>query len=316
VKILVVVVRYKTPLSESPALLGLCSALSSQSDLAKNYTVMIWDNSPEEILNPQLPIPFLYEHSKINLGVSGAYNKASEYAAANAYPWMLLLDQDTKITPEFLSTMYRHSLNLLPKKEIAVIVPTVRCNDTAISPARRLFGRNRGYPAGECGIAPGEATSINSGCMMRIASLQTIGGFSADFWLDFSDEYVFHQFFVHGMKVWRAADVELGHELSIMDYDHLMTSGRCRNFAHAETAFNDIYHGRLENALLTLRIFVRAIKHWMKYRNSEFSQIAWTQFIYRLRVPRAERLARWHAESKKRATQQTCKVDEIGRTIS
>ena len=38
-KILAVVVRYQTPLSESVTLQGLCDALSSQPDLARCYTV-------------------------------------------------------------------------------------------------------------------------------------------------------------------------------------------------------------------------------------------------------------------------------------
>ena len=313
-KILAVVVRYKMPLSESPTLQGLYDVFSSQPDLARGYTVMIWDNSPEAIVNPQLSIPFLYQHSKVNLGVSGAYNGAMEYALEHGYPWLLLLDQDTKITNGFLLTMLRHSLDLLSRQEIAAIAPTVRVGRIAISPARRLFslsGRPRKYLAGECGIAPGEATPINSGCIMRVASLQTIGGFSLDFFLDYSDVYVFHQFFVHGMKVWRAADVEIEHDLSIMDYDRMMTPWRYRNFSYAETAFNDLYNGRIENAVQTLRLFARAIKQRMKYDNPEFSRIAWDQFMYRLRVPQAERIARWLTEGKKRAAQQAGRTGEM-----
>jgi GT2 family glycosyltransferase len=313
-KILAVVVRYKMPLSESPTLQGLYDVFSSQPDLARGYTVMIWDNSPEAIVNPQLSIPFLYQHSKVNLGVSGAYNGAMEYALEHGYPWLLLLDQDTKITNGFLLTMLRHSLDLLSRQEIAAIAPTVRVGRIAISPARRLFslsGRPRKYLAGECGIAPGEATPINSGCIMRVASLQTIGGFSLDFFLDYSDVYVFHQFFVHGMKVWRAADVEIEHDLSILDYDRLMTPWRYRNFSYAETAFYDLYNGRIENAVQTLRLFARAIKQRMKYDNPEFSRIAWDQFMYRLRVPQAERIARWLTEGKKRAAQQAGRTGEM-----
>jgi len=303
VKILAVMVRYQTPLSESPTLQGLCAALSSQPELALAYTVMIWDNSPEAIVNPLLSIPLLYRHSKVNLGVSGAYNGAMEYAHEHGYAWMLLLDQDTKITQEILIAMLRHSLDLLPRQEIAAITPNVRVGGTIVSPNRRQLGRIRRYPDGECGIAPGEASAINSGSIMRVASLRVIGGFSPAFWLDYSDVYVFHQFFVHGMKVWRAADVELQHDLSLMDYDRLMSPWRCRNFSCAETAFSDLYNGRLENAILTLRIFARAVKHRMKYDNPEFSRIAWNQFIYRLWVPRAKRVARL-TEDRKRAPQQ------------
>ena len=315
-KILAVVVRYQTPLSESPTLHGLCDALSSQPDLAQGYTVMIWDNSPEAIVNPQLSIPFLYRHSKVNLGVSGAYNGAMEYALEHGYPWMLLLDQDTKINHGFLLAMLRRSQDLLPRREIAAIVPTVRTGMVVLSPYRQvssLIGRPRKYPLGECGIAPGEAGALNSGCIMRVASLQSIGGFSLDFWLDYSDNYVFHQFYVHGMKVWRAADVELEHNLSIMDFECSITPWRFRNISHAETAFNDLYKGHIECAVHTLRVLARAIKQRMKYDNPEYSRIAWDEFVYRLRVPRAERIARWLTECKKRAAQQPERTNRMGR---
>jgi hypothetical protein len=318
VKILAVVVRYQMPLSESPTLQGLCDALSSHPGLARSYTVMIWDNSPEAIAIPQLAIPFLYRHSKVNLGVSGAYNGAMEYALEHGYPWMLMLDQDTKVTHEFLVTMLRHSHDLLPRQEIAAIAPTVRAGRIVVSPMRQRFslrGRSRKYPAGECGIAHGEAVAINSGCVMRVAHLRKIGGFSTDFWLDLSDNYVFHQFFVHGMKVWRAADVEIEHDLSVMDYDRLMTPWRYRNLSYAETAFYDLYKGQIENAVQTLRLVARAIKQQMKYDNPEFSRISWDQFIYRLKVSRAERIARWVTEGKMRAAQLAHGTDELRRPI-
>jgi len=317
VKILAVVVRYLVPLSESPTLQGFCDALSSQPDLAQGYTVMIWDNSPEEIVNPQLSIPFLYQHSKVNLGVSGAYNCAMEYAIELGYPWMLLLDQDTKITHGFLLTMLRHCLDLLPREEIAAIAPTVCTGRIVVSPHRQHFRlRVRlQYPPGECGIAPGEAAAINSGCIMRVAALQAIGGFSTDFWLDFSDYYVFHQFFVHGMKIWRAADVELEHDLSVTDYDLLMTPSRYRSLSYAETAFYDLYKARIENAGHVVQLLARAIKQRMKCDNPEFSRISWDQLMYRLKVPRAERIARWLIEGKKRAAQQAETTGEMGRLI-
>ena len=316
--ILAVVVRYQMPLAESPTMQGLCDALSSQSELAQGYTVMVWDNSPEALVSLQLAIPILYWHSKANLGVSSAYNGAMEYALEHGYPWMLLLDQDTKITRGFLLTMLKHCMDLLLRLEIAAIAPTVRAGKSVISPCQQVFGlidRVRNYPEGESGIAPGEATAINSGSIMRVASLKAIGGFSSDFWLDYSDVYVFHQLFIHGMKVWRVADAELEHDLSIMDYDRLMTPWRYRSLSCAETAFNDLYKGGIKNAAQTLRLVARAIKQQIKCDNPEFSRITWDQLKYRLRVPRAERIARWFEDGKKRATQPAERTSEMGRPI-
>ncbi len=299
-QILAVAVRYNTPLEESETFRGLSEALSAHPDLARAYRLLIWDNSAEALSDPQLPIPFEYRHSERNLGVSGAYNSAMQYALDHGHTWMLLLDQDTTVTDGFLRTMLRHSRELEESNEIAAIVPTVRVRQLVMSPRQQLFNRDRPYPAGESGLASGEAFAINSGCVMRAASLQSVAGFSTDFWLDYSDKYVFHQFFLHSMMVWRAADTELEHDMSIMDYDRLMTPWRYRNFSSAESAFNDLYKGRLENATQTLRLLARAIKQRFKYQSPEFSRIAWEQFLHRVRVPRKERIERWHAEGKQR----------------
>jgi GT2 family glycosyltransferase len=296
VKILAIVVRYQMPLSESRTVRGLCDALSAQPSLAHGYTVMIWDNSRDAIVEPKLSIPLLYRHSKENLGVSGAYNAAMEYALEHGYPWMLLLDQDSEITADFLCAMLRYGRDLQERSEIAAIAPNISVRGRIISPQRQLFNRRRVYPAGQSGIASGEAFVINSGCLMRAAALHEIGGFSTNFWLDYSDIYVFHQFFLHGKKVWRAADVELEHELAVLDYDRLMMPWRYRSASYAETAFHDLYHGRLENTLQTLILFARAVKQRMKYDNPVFSKITWDQFLYRLCVSRKKRIARWFKE--------------------
>src|ERR1700757_1511319 len=73
-------------------------------------------------------------------------------------------------------------------------------------------------------------------------------------------------------KVWRAADAELDHNMSVMDYNRLMTPDRCLNLSAAESAFSDLYRGRLENAVQNLRLLGRAIKQRGKYRDPEFSR--------------------------------------------
>jgi GT2 family glycosyltransferase len=300
VRVLAVVVRYNTAVEDSETLQGLSAALAAHPDLAEGYHLLIWDNSPEPLPNPELPIPYTARHAERNLGVSGAYNHAMQYALQGGNPWMLLLDQDTTITAEFLRSMLHYGRKLESREDIAAVAPTVRTRGVVISPLKQLFNRNRPYPAGLSGVAPGEATAANSGCLMRVSALAAIGGFNTDFWLDYSDMYVFHQFFLRGKKVWLAADTELEHELSIMDYDRLMSPWRYRNFSYAETAFYDLYKGRLENIVQSARVFARAIKQRRKYKNPEFSRIAWEQFLYRLRVPRKQRVSRWRTEGKRR----------------
>jgi len=313
---LAVLVRYQIPLAESPTFRGLQEALRAQPDLARQLAVMIWDNSPAALTPSQQPPGLFYRHAHANLGPAGAYNEAMQYALARGDDWMLLLDQDTAITSDFLTTMLRHANQLALQTRIAAIAPTVRVRGLVVSPRRQRFNSHCQYPAAEIGIAPGEAFAINSGCLIRVAALRKIGGFSTDFWLDYSDMYVFHQFFLHGLKVWRATDAELQHDMSIMDYDRLMTPWRYRNYSFAEGAFNDLYKGRLENTVQTLRLFVRAVKQRFKYRNPAFSRITRGQLWYRLRVPRSARTAQWFTEGRKRLEPQTENVPRQERSSS
>jgi len=293
VKILAVIVRYLMPVSESASLQGIRAAFGSRSDLTEDYSLMVWDNSPKAIQTAELPVNCTYRHTRLNAGVSGAYNGAMEYAIDHGYQWMLLLDQDTKVTERMLHAMRKYARELSAIGEIAAIVPNVYVRGVIISPRHRRLLKDTSYPAGECGIAPGEATAINSGTLIRVESLREIGGYSQDFWLDYSDVYVFHRFFVGGRKVFRAADVEIEHDLSLMDYNRLMTPKRSMNFSEAEAAFHDLFYGPLKNSLLTLRLLARAIKHRLKYEDPEFSIIAWTQFMRRIRLPREDRIAQF-----------------------
>jgi GT2 family glycosyltransferase len=298
-QILAVVVRYKTPIAESQTLQGLAHILAADPVLADVYRVLVWDNSPEALVNPELPRSFEYRHSEQNLGVSGAYNSAMAFAEAEGQTWMLLLDQDSKLTGAFLHTMYRHSQVLKDRTDIAVIFPTVKVGQTIMSPKRQLFMRATVYePMSR--MLEGYAIGINSGSVMRVTSLRKIGGFSTDFWLDYSDLYVLHQFHLNGARIWYAADAAMQHEMTIMDYDRLMEPWRYENFSFAETAFHDLYKGRLENGLHDLRLLARTIRQRLRYKNPVFSQIAWAQLLYRLRVPRKRRLARWKQQGQKR----------------
>lgn len=303
-EILAVMVRYRMPLEESRTFQGLRCALASHPDLAASYKVILWDNTPQPLDDPQLPAAFLYRSSKTNLGTSGAFNGALDDARAHGYEWMLLLDQDMEIRADFLHALLRHRREVEAQGQIAAIVPTVRVGKVVVSPRRQRFNRLTPYARSESGIAPGEAIAINSGSLVRVSAVEQIGGFSRDFWLDYSDMDLFHRFHLHGMCVWRAADTELQHEMSVMDYDRLMSPWRYRNFIHAESAFNDLYKGPVENAVQTLRTLFRALKQRKKYKNAEFSRIAWEQTMVRLTTPRKKRLQRWKADCDRRQATQ------------
>jgi len=304
-QILAVIVRHKTALQDSQTISSLIQAFSQSPELLSSIRILLWDNSPEALDHPELPFPFIYKHASTNVGLSGAFNHAAAMAQMDNIPWLLLFDQDTTVPAGFLSNMLRYAAELHSRSEIAAVTPTVYVGDFIASPLRMLFSRYRAYPEGEIGIAEGEAAAINSGTLLRVNDLLEIGGYSDAFWLDFSDYYVFHQLFLRKKLIWRAADIRLQHSMTVMDYDNLMSTWRYSNVIHAEGAFNDLFKGKLENAVQTLRLLARVVRQRRRFKNAEFSRITWRYFLARLFSSRQTRLQRW--ESSVRA-----RVDSIG----
>lgn len=298
--ILAVMVRYYTPLSESETMRGMSAALSASNELRNAYRLLVWDNSPRPCAPQTLNVPFLYKWSRRNVGVSGAFNGAMQYALTHHYEWMLLLDQDTQVTDVFLQAMMQWSRRLASVRDIALVAPTVRVGSSIVSPRRYRFNYHRAYPEPTPGVAAGNPFAINSGCMVRTEALHAIGGFDLDFWLDYSDIEICHRFHVNGYRLWRATDAELQHEMSVKDYDRLMTPERYTNYSYAETAFNDLCKGRCENIAQTLRLLLRAARQRLRYNNPTFSRITLSQFMYRLRVSRGERIQRFLASAQTR----------------
>jgi GT2 family glycosyltransferase len=273
-EILAIVVRYKAPLEQSQTLTSLADAFVSDPDLLKGYGVLLWDNSPVRLDNPQLSFSFQYGFSDQNLGVSGAYNRASSYAESIGCDWLLLLDQDTTVTADYLQRMLSHVHEVESDQSIATIVPFVRSHNTLVSP--RKFGRlirNHQIPRSVSGIYGEDAYAVNSGTVMRVSALKAVGGYSEEFWLDLSDAYIFQAFYRHGKRMYIAGDLELAHSVASMDFDRHMTPERYRSFLAAENLYLAMYRSQLVNLAQTIWLVARAGRQYRRYKNKEFAKI-------------------------------------------
>lgn len=293
-RILAVVVRYKIPLEQSQTVQSLCKAFQLLPELAHSIQVFIWDNTLEPLTSPELSIPFEYRHTGENLGVSGAYNKAIDFADSQGCAWMLTLDQDTTLDAAFLKRMLELSHEVEGNPEIASVVPFVRSHGQLVSPRRlgslnRVFQIDRGFS----GILRANAYAINSASLMRVSALRTIGGYSEEFWLDLSDVYAFQQLNARGFYIYVAGDLLLNHSIAGMNFEQDMVPERYRTFLAAENAYLALYRSRFENAFQTFRLFARTIRQYREYKNKIYASITWQCFISRLITPRAVRLKRW-----------------------
>ena len=104
--------------------------------------MILFDNSPKALEQVSLSFPCKYRHAGRNVGTSGAYNYAMEFAETKGSPWLLLLDQDTTISAEFLPRMLEYSHALQGQTEIGSVVPFIYSHGSLISP-RTLGGSTR-----------------------------------------------------------------------------------------------------------------------------------------------------------------------------
>jgi len=300
-QILAVVVLYKQAPERSQTIQSLIDVLGRSPDLSDSVGILLWDNSPVPVSQVSLPFSFDLQSSGRNVGTSGAYNFAMQSAEARGFPWLLLLDQDTRVSLEFLRAMIGYSERFRDAPEIAAVVPFIFSHGALVSPRRLLsFNRVRQVPVTFSGICKDRAYAVNSATLMRVSALREVGGYSEEFWLDLSDVYVFRAFHAKGKSIYVAGDLHVEHSIASMDFDTEMSPERYRNFLAAESAYIDLYLPALERAAQLVRLLVRTIRQYRRYKNKAFAAIAWEYFFRRLFLTRAQRLKDWRRQLAKR----------------
>ena len=273
-QIVAVVVLYKRLPEQSQTIDSLGKVFLSQPQLMNSIQVILFDNSPTALDQVQLSFPCKYRHAPRNVGTSGAYNYAMELAEAEQIPWLLLLDQDTTVSAEFLPRMLEYSGSLQEQTEVGSVVPFIYSHGELVSPRTLMrFNRIGRIPSTCSGILRQKAFAVNSASLMRVAALREIGGYSDEFWLDLSDVYVFQAMYRKGRYLYIAGDLKLQHSITSMDFDNDMAPERYRNFLAAESAFVDLYSSAPERAAHLVRLLARTVRQRRQYRNRVFADM-------------------------------------------
>lgn len=289
-RLLAVIVLYRMQPAQSKTLAGLAQAFRADAALAKQIDVLVWDNSPTAVDESSLPFGCIYRHASVNAGVSGAYNAAAAMATERDCAWLLLLDQDTSITGEFLRGMLQHAAQAASDEHVAAIVPFLYAGSFCLSPRLWHFGRHAPLPRPASSRTEwSEMFAANSGTLMRVQALQAVGGYSSRFWLDYSDIDLFHRLHAQKFAVRIASDLALQHEVALLDYDARMTPPRYATYLAAEGDFLDLYRGRAERLLHLFRLAVRAMRQ-RRFADKTFSRMTRQDLWRRLHVRRRARL--------------------------
>jgi GT2 family glycosyltransferase len=291
---LAVIVLYKMTAAQSPAFTSLMTAKAALSR-GQKLQVYLFDNSPEDAEPTSIPEGVLYEKSEQNVGLAAAYNRALKIADAEGHRWLLTLDQDTILGPDFLSQIGEQAVELEGDHLIAAIVPRLSDSGIAISPFRvKNFGDEYlSYPF--TGFLDGETGALNSGALIRVSALEQIGGYDPYFWLDYVDSCVFRKFHLNGKRIFVAGNIQIEHELSLLHRKGLKPE-RFRNFLQAESAFCDLYRGCIKGLLLTARLLARIWRQRRRNDDIVFRRLTFEQFKKRLLNSRSDRIRAWRKE--------------------
>lgn len=237
----VVVVLYNMTFSESPTIISLNQLLASGA-FPEIRKILIFDNSEQGTEPVELEGRFIYYHSKKNVGLAQAYNYALDQSNDDT-EWLMTLDQDTKLTKEYLSELISTSSEL--SETVAAVAPIVTDNERQISPVRsdtlrplhtELPKKDRVYSK--------DIMVINSGTAIRTIFLRKLGGYNIHFPLDYLDHWLCWRIFNEHQQIYILSN-ELEHQLSVLDYKNHMNLSRYLAIIQAEKCYYYLYNKQL-----------------------------------------------------------------------
>ena len=126
-------------LRQSPAFQSLTRTLAGAGEA---IACIVYDNSPTAQELPETPFACTYHHDPANPGLAVAYQFALRQAERETIPWLLLLDQDTTVTPDYLAEALHLVNEFQDQPEWAAIVPKLIQDGVVLSPhwpARNTF---------------------------------------------------------------------------------------------------------------------------------------------------------------------------------
>jgi GT2 family glycosyltransferase len=275
-----VIVLYKCNLERSETINTLRDNLFSTTEL------FVFDNSPQALYNSSFfnfdKFIVTYKNDTSNPGLSEAYNQALKEASIKGKKWILLLDQDTFITKNYIEEIINLNIESL-SKNIAAIIPKVRSNNNnkfLISPAKI-------YPGGfvkpisiNSGISNKPITGINSGTILNVDFMNSINGFTQNFNLDMLDHWYFREIYTAQKKVF-VLDSTINQSLSVSEYfEENISLERYKNMLFAESTFVKSL-GNKHIVLYKIRLFYRLFKQ-IRFKNFEYFKITFHFIINRI----------------------------------
>lgn len=265
-KIFVTIVLYKTKLEDSRTIHSLSSFINQSID------IFVFDNSPIAQYDKN---SFIYDKFNVtycsnifNPGLAVAYNEALSLALLNNRKWILLLDQDTLLTPEYLEELKSINLDDFSTQVVAIIPRVFSLNNNSISPSKMFVGgicRPVNLPDG---LVKSSITGINSGTLLRVEYMNSINGFCLDFPLDMLDHWYFRKIFKDGKFVFLMKS-SIEQDLSVSNnFENNISFDRYKMMLNSEYLFIR-EQGFFGKVIFRLRLFLKIIKQ-IRFKNVNY----------------------------------------------
>lgn len=133
-------------------------------------------------------------NNPVNKGIAWALNSLCQYALEDQYEWILTLDQDS-VCPENIMSVFSKYLN-----KADMLCPKIVDKNYGLLDGGNLIIE----PVKEC---------ITSGCLLKLASWESIHGFDETMFIDGVDFEFCYRMNQAGMKIYRVNDIVLNHEI-------------------------------------------------------------------------------------------------------
>ena len=262
----IVVVLYQNKWATSPILPILEQFLKQQ-----RVGILIYDNSPSPQNHPFFQRKeVLYRHNGKNPGLAKAYNEAVTQAKG-VYDRLLLLDQDTHLTVDYLQEV----ASFVFDDTIAAMVPRLFSGQRQLSPLsmEKIIG------AHSQALLPGKAEvpsmAMNSGTCISLDYLVASGGFNEEFPLDFLDHWFFYQLWQNKKTLW-VSQCRMQHELSVLDYRHISFE-RYRSILQGEKHYYRDYQ-KDQWTVYRRHLLLRCLKQFLTVSNRQIWKLTWKSY--------------------------------------
>lgn len=150
-----------------------------------------------------------------NLGVAKGLNKGIRVLAELSFMWALLLDQDSKPTPDMVEEFCKGYSRLAHPNETALLAP--RIVDVTTQRESPFLTHVRGvlFRRTSCKNSDIEdiTAAITSGSLVRIAAFHVLNGYREDFFIDYVDTEFCLRLQVNGWRLAAICPAILHHRL-------------------------------------------------------------------------------------------------------